>query len=456
MADNTQLSKPEDAGTPLDSTSLIQGLTIERVPLDALHLDPSNARLHGEENLAAIRASLSRFGQTEPLVVQATSGRVIGGNGRLVAMRALGWATCAVVRLDLSNLEATALAIALNRTAELAEWDPQVLVQLLDELRSAESLEGVGYDENDLDALLDELAEEPDPKDIDDPGPGEPPTNPITQPGDLWQLGDHRLLCGDSTKAESYEVLLAGHTAALLATDPPYCVDYTGNNRPVHNGKRSGKDWSHVYREVDIEDLGVFLDGVFTACLPHVEANAPLYVWHAHMQQPVIATSFEKHGILFHQVIVWVKPTGVFGHSYFQWRHEPCAFGWRKGNRPQHGIGQLNTVWEVDWEGKQRVVGNEHPTQKPLRLFEIPMELHTRPGDIVLEPFSGSGSQILAAERRGRRCYALEITPAFVDVAVRRWEKATGRLARLDATGATPTEVAEDRRSQLDDEGRSS
>ena len=127
-----------------------------------------------------------------------------------------------------------------------------------------------------------------------------------------------------------------------------------------------------------------------------------------------------------------MKPCATFGHSYYRWKHEPCAFGWRQGNKPAHGFGQLDSVWEIDWDGKARVVGNEHPTEKPTRLFEIPMELHTKPGAIVLEPFSGSGSQIIAAEKLRRRCRAIEIQPAFVDVAIRRWQKATGSEATLD------------------------
>jgi DNA modification methylase len=181
-----------------------------------------------------------------------------------------------------------------------------------------------------------------------------------------------------------------------------------------------------------IEDLGKFLDGVFTAALPHLAERTPIYVWHAHVQQPTIAAAFERHGLLLHQVVVWVKPCAVFGHSYFRWRHEPCAFGWVQGKKPEHGIAQLDSVWECDWEGKQRVVGNEHPTQKPTRLFELPMELHTKAGEVVLETFSGSGSQLVAAEKLKRRCRAMEISPAFVDVAIRRWEKAAGKLATLD------------------------
>ena len=140
--------------------------------------------------------------------------------------------------------------------------------------------------------------------------------------------------------------------------------------------------------------------------------------------------------LLLHQILIWTKPCAVFGHSYYQWQHEPCAFGWRKGHKPQHGTAQLSTVWPADWDGKARHT-TFHPTSKPTRLFEIPMEQHTQPGDICLETFSGSGSQIIAAEKLQRRCYAMELSPAFVDGTIARWETATGRKATLDGDGRT-------------------
>ncbi len=187
------------------------------------------------------------------------------------------------------------------------------------------------------------------------------------------------------------------------------------------------------------------MDGVFAACLPQIFDAAGIYLWHAHVQQPVIAAAFERHDLLLHQVIVWVKPTATFGHGYYRWKHEPCAFGWRRGHKPEHGQGQLETVWECDWEGKARVVENEHPCQKPTRLFEIPMEQHTKPGAVVLEPFCGSGSQVIAAEKLGRRCRTLEVQPAFVDGTIRRWQKATGKTATLDGEGKTFEEVTKER-----------
>jgi len=416
-------------------------LSIVRVPLGQLRPDGSNARTHNERNLEAIQASLARFGQVEPLVVHKPTQRVIGGNGRLSAMKALGWTHADVVELDLTETQATALGIALNRTAELAEWDDQALARLLSGLQADGALEGVGFD---ADELKDALASLIVPGPVEDPGPVEPPATATTQRGDVWLLDRHRLMCGDSTSVEDFAVLMHGERAALLSTDPPYCVNYTGNDRPIHDGKPSGKDWTAVYREIDIADLGVFLDGMFAAVLPHTVERLPVYMWHAHVQQPTIAAAFERHGLLLHQVLVWVKPCAVFGHSYYRWKHEPCAFGWRQGSKPEHGVGQLDTVWECDWDGKARVT-TFHPTSKPTRLFEIPIEQHTSPGDIVVEPFNGSGSQIIAAEKLARRCYAMELQPVFVDGTVDRWQQATGKQATLEATGQTFDEVKEAR-----------
>ncbi len=405
-------------------------------PIDTLNLDAANLRRHGQKNHEATRGSLRKFGQRSPIVVQKQGMVVRAGNDRLAIFREEGWTHIVALVVDENDVEATAYAIADNRSGELAEWDSEALGRQLDALqRQGIDLGDLGFDERDLDALT------VDPVlsvgDLDDAGPDAPPVTPTSRTGDLWILGEHRLLCGDATKSEDIARVLAGDKATLLSTDPPYCVNYTGNDRPVHDGKPSGKDWSHVYREVDIKDLGAFLDGVLNACLPHVADDAALYMWHAHVQQPTIAATFERHGLLLHQILVWVKPSATFGHSYYRWRHEPCAFGWKKGNKPTHGFGQMDTVWVVDWEGKARVVGNEHPMQKPLRLFQIPMEQHTAPGAIVLEPFSGSGSQLLAAETLRRRCRALEISPAFVDVAIGRWQKATGKAVVLDGDGRT-------------------
>jgi len=418
-----------------------QTLQVETVPVSDLHLDPSNARRHGERNLQTIQASLARFGQQKPIVV-GPDGVVVAGNGTLEAARALGWTEIAVVRTTLEDAERIAFAIADNRSSDLAEWDDEALVKAVEGM-DEDLREAAGFLEAELDDILEGLRPEGG-EDLDDQGPEEPPAVPVTKRGDLWLLGDHRLLCGDSTSAEDMDQLLAGEKAALLATDPPYCVDYTGADRP----EDSGKDWSETYKEVEIADLGDFLRQTLTAVLPHLRDDAGIYVWHAHLQYPVIHEVFTENGLLLHQPIIWSKPSSTFTYSFYRWSHEPCLFGWKKGHKPPHYLeNKITTVWEVDWEGKQRIVGNEHPTQKPVELFAIPMRQHTKPGAVVLEPFCGSGSQLIAAEQEGRRCRAMEVAPVFVDVAVRRWEKATGKEATLESTGKTFSETARERKA---------
>jgi len=361
------------------------GLVVRRVALDSLHPDPANARLHDDRNLEAIRGSLARFGQQKPIVVDS-NGVIRAGNGTYLAAKALGWETIDVVRTDLAGLEAAAFAIADNRTSDLSAFDDAALATLLKSLQLEDALDGVGFSQEEIDDLL-AAVEADNATPGEDPGPEPPSAVAVARRGELWNLGPHRILCGDSTSAEDMQRLVAGEKFSLLASDPPYCVNYTGNDRPIHKGKASGKDWTSVYREIDIADLGQFLDSVFAATLPHLLEKAPLYIWHAHVQQPTVAAAFERHGLLLHQVLVWIKPCAVFGHSYFRWRHEPCAFGWKQGSKPDHGVGQLDTVWECDWEGKSRVVGNDHPCLHPDALVLTDAGFRAiqsiRPGDRV-------------------------------------------------------------------------
>ena len=417
-------------------------MNIKLVPIDSLVLDPSNVRTHDARNLDAITASLRRFGQAEPLVVQQATGRVIGGNGRLQAMRQLGWTECEVVELDMDDLQATSLSIALNRTAELAGWDEPALAKLLQQLKAEDSLDGVGYSTEDLDALVQQLREQEEiDRDLVDEGAEAPPAVAASKAGDLWCLGDHRLLCGDSTSLKDVHRVMASEKAALVATDPPYLVDYTGE-RP----NDSGKDWTDRYREIDIQDADGFFRAVFVNVLDVLGPKGALYCWHAHKRCGDIQRIWRELGILDHQQIIWVKPTPVFGRVYWHFQHEPCVMGWRQGDKPEHdGVHEHTSVWTVDWDGKARVVGNEHPTEKPVELFVRPIKKHTKPGDVVFEPFSGSGSQLIAAERTGRRCRAIEISPPFVDVAIRRWQKATGQATTLDGDGRTFAEIVAER-----------
>ncbi|MFO1078026.1 MAG: DNA methyltransferase [Planctomycetota bacterium] len=217
-------------------------------------------------------------------------------------------------------------------------------------------------------------------------------------------------------------------------------VDYTGE-RP----NDSGKDWTGTCREIDIKDADGFFRSVFANVLEVLGEERRLLLARAQALRGHQGSGANSYGLLDHQQIIWVKPTSVFGHVYWHFQHEPCMMGWRKGDKPDHdGLHEYTSVWTVDWDGKAKFAC-DHPTSKPVELFVRPIKKHTKLGDIVFEPFSGSGSQIIGAERTGRRCRAIEISPGFVDVAIKRWERATGRLASLGEDGRTLAEVAVER-----------
>jgi DNA modification methylase len=413
---------------------------VETVEISRLYCSPSNPRSN-DAAVPHVAASLRRFGWQQPIVARR-SGEVIAGNTRLKAAISLGMTEVPVWWFDGSDLDALAYNIADNRTHTFSEFDEPALAKLLEQLKAEDSLDGVGFSEDDLDALVAKLREEEHvDKDLDDDGPDEPPAVATAKLGDLWVLGDHTLLCGDSTSLADVRKVMDGDKAALVATDPPYLVDYTGE-RP----NDSGKDWTATYREIDIEDADGFFRAVFTNVLDVLGPKGAIYCWHAHKRCGDIQRIWRDLGILDHQQIIWVKPTPVFGRVYWHFRHEPCVMGWRQGDKPEHdGVHDHDSVWECDWDGKARSVDSGHPMCKPVELFTRPMKKHTSVGDIVFEPFSGSGSQIIAAERTGRRCRAIEISPPFVDVAIRRWEKATGQEATLEGDGRTFAEVGAER-----------
>jgi DNA modification methylase len=413
---------------------------VELVAIERLYCSPTNPR-RNDAAVPHVAASIRRFGWQQPIVARR-NGEVIAGNTRLKAAQSLGLSEVPVWWFDGSDLDAMSFAIADNRTHEFAEWNESELAQLLEQLRKEDALDGVGYSTDDIDALVAQLREDED-RELADDGPEEPPVVAVAKPGDLWILGEHRLLCGDSTKLTDVHRVMGGDKAALVATDPPYLVDYTGE-RP----NDSGKDWTSTYREIDIEDADGFFRAVFSNVLDVLGPKAALYCWHAHKRCGDIQRIWRELGILDHQQIIWVKPTPVFGRVYWHFRHEPCVMGWRQGDKPEHdGVHDHDSVWECDWDGKAKSVDQGHPTSKPVELFVRPIKKHTKPGDVVFEPFSGSGSQLIAAERTGRRCRAIEISPPFVDVAIKRWEKATGQEATLDGDGRTFATLATERKS---------
>ena len=404
------------------------------MPLDQIRPYEKNPRVN-DAAVDAVVASIREFGFRQPIVVDG-EGVIVVGDTRYRAAVKLGLTEVPVhVAAELSPAQARAYRIADNATASIATWDFSLLPAELEALKAEDfDLALLGFDPQELDRIVSghggggTTAGLTDPDDVP-----EPPEDPVTKPGDLWLLGQHRLLCGDSTSARDVDRLMGGEKAALVATDPPYLVDYTGERPDKQGGNSGGKDWSAVYKEVEIKDAGKFFSGVFTNVLRVLAPHAPVYCWHAHKRHADIDRVWSQLGILNHQQVIWVKPTAVFGRMFWHQRHEPCLMGWAKGSMPGFARDQSlehGTVWEVDWEGKARVVGNEHPTQKPVELFARPMRRHTSPSDVCFEPFSGSGSQLIAAEQLGRKCYAVELEPWFVDVAVRRWEAFTGKAAQ--------------------------
>ena len=247
----------------------------------------------------------------------------------------------------------------------------------------------------------------------------------ITKPGDLYELGSHRLLCGDSTNPDDVRRVMNGERAILFATDPPYLVGYDGTNHP---GKRpkTNTDWSETYGESwdeadDQRNCDLYDRFIKAAIAEAIDPHAAWYCWHASRRQRMVEDAWEKNGAFVHQQIIWAKPNRpILTRSWYLWAHEPCFMGWIKGNKPPRESSDYErSVWEI--EGLNADERPDHPTPKPLECFAVPMRQHTKKGGLCYEPFSGSGSQLIAGEQLGRRVYGLEISPAYCDVIVHRW-----------------------------------
>ena len=420
---------------------------IHDVQMSDIKPSPYNPREISSEALAGLKHSLEKFGLVDLMVVNKRNMRIISGHQRYKVLSEAGVDKVKVIMVDLDQASETALNVTLNSQEITGTWT-RALIPILEKLRHEMPNDYLALRLRELRDEVSEFELENTGKALPDDIP-EPPKDIVTKKGDLWVLGEHRLLCGDSTKEEDVARLMHGQKANLFATDPPYCVDYRGCDRP-----RGGKDWSNVYHEVDIPDAKDFIKRFLLIGLKHIKKNTAMYLWHASKRKSMMEGICKELNILIHQQIIWVKPCAILTYSFYSWRHEPCLLMWVKGQKPPYKpknksigsvwtIGFLRTgdptkpeyhtdIWELDWEGKKRNIGFEHPTVKPTEVFAIPMRVHTSPGDICYEPFSGSGSQIIAAERLNRRCFAMEIEPVFCDVTVKRWEAFTGKKARLE------------------------
>ncbi|MBF0583886.1 MAG: site-specific DNA-methyltransferase [Magnetococcales bacterium] len=431
-------------------------------PIDRLIPFIGNARTHTDAQVAQVAASIKEFGFNNPFLVDVGAG-IISGHCRLMAAQKLGLTEVPVIVLDhLTDAQRRAYILADNRLAEDAGWDFDILASqwsILEEDGFDTSV--IGFSADEVAAFMDgynqDESEDCDTQDSpDEESVPQPPVNPVTCPGDLWVLGEHRLLCGDSTKAEDVIRLMKGERAILFATDPPYLVDYTGGNHPPSKvnpvtGKRrgGGKDWTDTYGKTwDDADQGPELyQGYMRQAIDHaITDHAAWYCWHASKRQAMVEAVWEEVGAFVHQTIIWNKNNPILSRNHYLWKHEPCFFGWMRGNRPPRLEGSDNcaTVWDLkSLAGDERP---EHPTPKPLECFGIPMRQHVEKGGLCYEPFSGSGSQIMAGEANHRRVYAMEISPVYVDVTVQRFIQATGKVVYLDGSGGKSfAEVAAER-----------
>jgi DNA modification methylase len=281
------------------------------------------------------------------------------------------------------------------------------------------------------------------------------PEAPATQPGGLWLLGEHRLLCGDATNPDDVKRLMDGKRASLMATDPPYLVDYDGGNHPqtwANGGKEPGapKDsgTKHWDAYTDQESAVTFYRDFLGAALTEALSDRPLiYQWFGMMKVDLVFEAWRAAGLLPHQVLIWKKSRQVLTRCDFMWDYEPFLYGWRQGERPPSGLrppANATAVWEVA-SAIEDAPGAIHPTMKPVELVRRPITYHTRPGGLIYEPFCGSGTALIAAETTARHCYATEQSPAFVDAAVARWEAYTGEEATLEGDGRRFAELAAER-----------
>ena len=393
--------------------------------------DPKNARRHPEKNQTLIRKSLEEVGGFRSIAVDG-DGVIRAGNGVYEQAVALGMKIrvieaardelIAVKRPDLIGAQAERAAILDNRTGELAEWEPEVLAWLKENEPTV--VEGL-WDQKEWRGLLSQITgqdittEDAEPK-ID--AAEELRAKWGVEPGQLWEIPSakgkqaHRLLCGDSTNPVDVARLMNSQRAVLFATDPPYLVDYTGDDHPG-----GGKDWTGHYFDKDqaVQGDGLYDGFISVARAEAIAENAAWYCWHASRNQVMVEQTWNKHGAFVHQQIIWKKERPILTYSWYMWQHEPCFFGWVKGKKPKRANDEfLSSIWEFPSPaGEDRV---EHPTQKPVEVFIIPILQHTDPGDLCYEPFSGSGTHLVAAESTGRICYAMELSPAFVAVALER------------------------------------
>jgi DNA modification methylase len=383
----------------------------------------ANSRTHSDAQVAQIAASIKEFGWTNPILVSGDDS-IIAGHGRLMAARKLGMEEVPVIVLDhLSKSQQRALVIADNQLALNAGWNMDMLKAEIEDLQLDDfDLNILGFDDKFLDGLL-----EPEPTAglTDEDAVPEVPETPKTVLGDVWVLGNHRLMCGDSTSIDALQKLTEGSLVDMWLTDPPYNVAYEGGTKEkltIQNDSMGDNDFRQFLR-----DAYVAADSV-------MKPGAVFYIWHADSEGYNFRGAAKDAGWQVRQCLVWKKSSLVMGRQDYHWQHEPCLYGWKEGAAHLWATDRKQTTI-LEFNKPSR--NGEHPTMKPVELFEYQMLNNTKGADLVLDSFGGSGTTIIAAEKHGRYGRLMELDPKYCDVIIKRWQDFTGKQAVHAETGET-------------------
>jgi site-specific DNA-methyltransferase (adenine-specific) len=384
-----------------------------------------NSREHSDDQVAQIAASIRAFGFTNPVLIDEQN-NLIAGHGRVMAARKLGMTEVpAIVVTGMDERKRRALIIADNKLALNASWDMEALLVEVRDL-GGEFGELMGFSDDELAAMM---AEETEGLTDEDAVP-DVPAVPVTVEGDVWLLGRHRLMCGDSTSIDHLQRLCDGQLVDMWLTDPPYNVAYEGKTKDALTIKND-KMGDDSFRQ--------FLRDAYVAADAVMKAGAVFYIWHADSEGYNFRGAAKDAGWTVRQCLIWKKQTMVMGRQDYHWKHEPCLYGWKDGAAHLWATDRKQTtILEFDRPSRN----GEHPTMKPVELFEYQMLNNTKGSDLVLDSFAGSGTTAIACEKHGRNARLMELDPKYCDVILKRWQEFTGQQATLEATGETFETVA--------------
>lgn len=402
-------------------------LSIEYIPLVELIPYINNSRTHSDEQVSQICASIKEFGFTNPILIDEENG-IIAGHGRLLAATKLGLEIIPTVRLvGLTEAQKKAYVIADNQLALNAGWNLELLKIEIDNLKELDfDLDLLGFGDALADMFLETIQE--GLKDEDDVP--EMPVEPITRTGDVWVMGKHRLMCGNSCSFDDMAILMEGTLADVWLTDPPYNVAYEGKTKEslkIQNDSMSDDNFRQ------------FLVDAYSTANEHIKCGAVFYIWHADSEGFNFRAAAKDAGWKVRQCLIWKKQSMVLGRQDYQWQHEPCLYGWKEGaSHLWASDRKQTTILEFNRPSRNA----EHPTMKPVELFEYCLLNNTKGGDVVLDSFGGSGTTLIAAEKNNRVARLMELDPKYCDVIVKRWQEFTGKKATLESTGEQFDEIA--------------